>query len=585
MANTVKRTDIKNNSINSSKIASGSITSDKIAANSIQAKHLSAEAITAVQISAADINAITVAASKISADNISANSIDGSKIKAGTITSDRLDVNALSAVNASITSLDVKTVNALNLKASTAYVDQLSSTKLTATTATINDLIAVNANVTNKLTAAQVDARIVNANVITTNTLNAGVINAIQLNGEYAKIVNLNSEIARIESLTSTNISAVNSTITNLDVKFENVLLLKAGKEYVDNLFATKASIDSLTSGAITVKKVSAGAIGLNQLSSDIISSDQIVTNFLLSKNIQSKNFNGSVQNGSINIGTTGYFLDSASGTVIVNKLVARDGVIAGNYIQFNENGAFEVDPVGNLKVKMDNDTLGLTNGKLSVISVPSTAIKEVTSNLNFINGCNETIYTPMIGYGGSFLSYTQAYIDGQYKDYQKADIMMLFDSNQYLESSQNFQSGLISNLSISVDLTNVVNLAGTYKYTLNLWGYWSDSPDRLLNTDEGVGGLNYCPIADITNPVLPLIKTHLIPEFKIKKPVNPTNRYLIIYPKLFMSGGGISGTYVIKMNSSAKTQFVINANGYVPYDTLPFQNMVAHTGSKLYIV
>jgi len=56
MANTVKRSDIKNNSINASKIASGSVTANKLAANSITSDKLSSGCINISHLSESAIN-------------------------------------------------------------------------------------------------------------------------------------------------------------------------------------------------------------------------------------------------------------------------------------------------------------------------------------------------------------------------------------------------------------------------------------------------------------------------------------------------------------------------------------------------
>lgn len=569
MANTVKRADIKNGSINSSKIASGSVTADKLAANSIKAKHLSADAITAVQISAADIDAITVAASKISADNISANSIDGSKIKAGTITSDRFDTSALDAVNARITNLDTQTVSALSFKASIASVDSLdankatiaslnaekaridslTTTKLTATTATINNLIATNINVTNKLTATQVDARIVNAKVVTTDTLNAGVINAIQINGEYAKIVNLNSEIARIEGLT-------------------------AAKASITNLTSEKARIDQLIAGTITVGKVAAGGVGAGAIAAGVVTSTALSTDFVLAKNVTSPNFNGSISNGVINAGTTGYCLDSKTGTLIVNSLIARDGIISGNYIKIDSDSGFSTKSNGSLSINPDNQTIGVSNGVITVKSIPSSLIVNESTGIDFIGGTN----------GRAKMSNSShiTYPNDENSRLKFSFPILMIDTLDFVTSPLLINNITANNLKLDIDYSGISNIANTKSVQISFHMLGSSSTSSFFNSGS-ISGYNSRFVTNVTNPLLPQgTKSYFLPKFnngdaQLGIINDSTNRYVLLFARVYLFCPNLTSSDYLTMflPSDPAYSISITANGVVDSFTKLFASYV----------
>jgi len=290
-----------------------------------------------------------------------------------------------------------------------------------------------------------------------------------------------------------------------------------------------------------------------------------------LTKNIQSDNFDGQILTNpntgvrTINVGTTGYYLDSASGTVVVSKLVARDGIIAGNYIKYNSSGAFAVDSQGNLGVKVDDDTLGISNGSLVIKQVPSTSVVVATQDINYVGGLNTTTYNPIGLKNGVF---THPY-----------NIHLVWDSLANVSSVMNVTSVDIYNLSVRYDYSNVTNLAGATNLFIYINAQWSDSPTARVNSPTAF----YATAAVITNPVLPLGPvTYTIPKISISGRQLATNRYLLVWPEIVLYGNNFGGTIGVSVPASTTAAFIVKATGELTSPNNAFSTLVKPAGLQI---
>ena len=309
-------------------------------------------------------------------------------------------------------------------------------------------------------------------------------------------------------------------------------------------------------------------------LASNIIAASNLVTDFVLTKNIQSDNFNGQILTNpntgvrTINVGTAGYYLDSVSGTVVVSKLVARDGIIAGNYIKYNSSGAFAVDSQGNLGVKVDDDTLGISNGSLVIKQVPSTSVVVATQDINYVGGLNTTTYNPIGLTGGLFNSV----FDGPY------NIHLVWDALANVSSVMNVTSIDIYNLSVTYNYSTVTNLANATSLTVLMRAQWSDSPTELVNSPTAFS----IYALQITNPVLPAGPvTYIIPKFSISGRQIATNRYLLVWPQILLYGAS-GGTIGVSAPASTTAAFVVKATGQLTSPNNAFSTLVKPAGLQI---
>ena len=74
--------------------------------------------------------------------------------------------------------------------------------------------------------------------------------------------------------------------------------------------------------------------------------------------------------------GTQGFFLDERTGTAVFTDIIARDNVIAANYIKFDEetSGLTSLEN-GNLELNLDNETLSVEDGRIKIKQIPSNSV------------------------------------------------------------------------------------------------------------------------------------------------------------------------------------------------------------------
>ena len=542
-AGTITATNIATGTITAANIATGTITADKIATG----------VLTAITIGAGSITAVNIAAGTITGDKIAANTITAGNIAAGTITGDKIAANTITAGN-----IAANTITANQIAAGTITADKIATGVLTAISIGVGSITA-NQIAANTITASQIAANTITANQIAANTITANQIAA--------------------GTITATQIAAGTITANQIQAGAITANQIAANTITANQIAAGAITANQIQAGAITAGKIAAGAIASNSLlASNIIAASNLVTDFVLTKNIQSDNFNGQITTHpttgvrTINVGTNGYYLDSVSGTVVVSKLVARDGIIAGNYIKYNNTGAFQVDSQGNLGVKVDDETLAVSNGSLVIKQVPSTSIVVSTQDINYLGGLNSTSYDPIGLAGGYETTFDEPY-----------NIHLVWDALANVSSVMNVTSIDMYNLSITYDYSNVTNLAAASSLFVEMKAQWSDSPTALINSPVAFGTF----AAAIQNPVLPLGPvTYIIPKFSISGRQVATNRYLLVWPEISMfnnnGGAAFGGTIGVSVPASTTASFIVKAVGQITSPNNAFSTLVKPAGLQI---
>ena len=585
-ANAITAGKIAANAITAEKIDAGAITADKIAtgvfsaisisAGSITADKIAADAITANAIAAGAITAAKIAADAITANAIAANAITADKIAANAITADKIAANAITAGKIAAGAITANAIAANAITADKIAADVFSAISISAGSITA-DMIAVNAIIAEKIAAGAITAGKIAAGTITADKIAAETITAdrIAANAIIADKIAANAITANAiaaNAITANAIAADAITAGKIAANAITANAIAADAITAGKIAANAITAVTIDAGAITAGKIAAGAIASNSmLASNIIAASNLVTDFVLTKNIQSDNFNGQILTNpdtgvrTINVGTAGYYLDSVSGTVVVSKLVARDGIIAGNYIKYNSSGAFAVDSQGNLGVKVDDDTLGISNGSLVIKQVPSTSVVVATQDINYVGGLNTTTYNPIGRTNGVF---THPY-----------NIHLVWDSLANVSSVMNVTSVDIYNLSVRYDYSNVTNLASATNLFIYINAQWSDSPTARVNSPVAFSAV----AAGITNPVLPLGPvTYTIPKFSISGRQVATNRYLLVWPEIVLYGNNFGGTIGVSVPASTTAAFIIKATGQLTSPNNAFSTLVKPAGLQI---
>tara|TARA_R110002167_G_scaffold366377_1_gene595595 strand:+ start:134 stop:2968 length:2835 start_codon:yes stop_codon:yes gene_type:complete len=345
---------------------SGWVTQDIIAAESITSDKIAANSITAAQIAGGTITANGIAANNITSTQIAANSITSTHIAGGTITSDQIAANSIT------------------------------STQIAGGTITANEIA------TNTITAAQIDGGTITANEIATNTITANeiVANTITTDQIAANTITANEIVAN--SITSDQIAA--NTIT------------------ADTLQANSVTAHQVAAGGVTAIHIANNSISTGAVISNSITSASISSNNLSLKGTLNGDFDGSITgpDGSgdytFNLGTKGFILHAPSGTAVMNTLVARNNIVTGNMISYDEGlGGLTTDTNGKIKIDVDDDTLKIAGGKLEIGTVPSSAVVNAYQDINwtgFSAGIENTPIRPdgeIGGVSGGVMFFTQS--------------------------------------------------------------------------------------------------------------------------------------------------------------------------------
>ena len=311
-----------------------------------------------------------IAAESITSDKIAANSITAAQIAGGTITANGIAAN-------SITSTQIA-------------ANSITSTQIAGGTITANEIA------TNTITAAQIDGGTITANEIATNTITANeiVANTITTDQIAANTITANEIVAN--SITSDQIAA--NTIT------------------ADTLQANSVTAHQVAAGGVTAIHIANNSISTGAVISNSITSASISSNNLSLKGTLDGDFDGSITgpDGSgdytFNLGTKGFILHAPSGTAVMNTLVARNNIVTGNMISYDEGlGGLTTDTNGKIKIDVDDETLKIAGGKLEIGTVPSNAIANAYQDINWTGysaGTENTGFrtdTPGLVSGGVF--------------------------------------------------------------------------------------------------------------------------------------------------------------------------------------
>lgn len=527
---------IHDNSINTGEICNNAITEPKISDGAIETRHMTANTIDGCVISTGTLDAGKITTGTLDASKVNVTNLDASCITSGKICGDLIEGLTISA----------DCITGLSITA-----DDITSGTLDAGCVTISNL----------------DASYITSGTICSDRIGAIDITTCNLNANCIDTGSLNADRIATGSLDADKITA--GTITT------------------DRLSAGAITADTIDANAITSDKIAAGAIASStQIVCGVIAGCHLQSDSVITNTIQSTNFDGQLVNGEYTVGTQGFSMNASTGTLVLNSLVARNNIIAGNYICYNEEGGFAVDSNGNFKVAVDNDTLTVGTSGLSIKTIPDTAVITQTSDVNWTGGHDTVdlgVYVPR-GVDNSFRygSKTGDPIRNPGSStYGTAPPLHVVPLTQAvggpLVSMTNLTDIDLYNLTIMVDYSNVGNLATADYLHLGYNMFFSD--DDYTRTNSGAFGTK--TFTQVSNPVLPAgVVEYTIPSNSISF-VNAqasTNRWGIGFISFDMtsSNDSFTGSVSISAKSSANSKLIIGANGEIVSPNRTFSDILS---------
>ena len=187
-----------------------------------------------------------------------------------------------------------------------------------------------------------------------------------------------------------TNIYSTGTTTINGGIITTNTIS-------ADQIAANTITATQIAACSITATKIAACSIGATQIQAGAITAQAIASNIVITGSIQSRNFDGfNVVDSTgeeilqyLDAGENGFFLDERTGTAVFTDIIARDNVIAANYIKYNVNsGLSAIDADGNFGINLDNETLQIEDGRVKIKQIPSNSVIDESLYLN-----NNTVF------------------------------------------------------------------------------------------------------------------------------------------------------------------------------------------------
>ena len=238
--------------------------------------------------------------------------------------------------------------------------------------------IAANAITADMITADTIDAIKISAAQINVDSIVAQVVNSLVINGDQIAANSITADQLAANSITTDQLSA--NTITTDQIAANAITATQ--------IAACSITATQIAACSITATKIAACSIGATQIQSGAITAQALASNIVITGSVQSRNFDGFNrvnQTGEeilqyLDAGTQGFFLDERTGTAVFTDIIARDNVIAANYIKYNENsGLSAIDADGNFGINLDNDTLQIEDGRVKIKQVPSNAVIDIS--------------------------------------------------------------------------------------------------------------------------------------------------------------------------------------------------------------
>jgi hypothetical protein len=233
----------------------------------------------------------------------------------------------------------------------------------------------------NDITSGTLDACCVTISNLDASCITSGTIDACRIGAIDISTCNLNADCITSGTLDACRIGAIDITTCCL-----NANCITSGTLNACRIGACSITTDHLAANAVDAGKIAVDAVGATAIAAGSVAASALETNIVIAGSIQSSNFDGfnyvcGTTTGQdilqhLNAGEQGFFLDERTGTAVFTDIIARDNVIAANYIKYNENsGLSAIDSSGNFGINLDTDFMSIQDGKVTITRIPSDTV------------------------------------------------------------------------------------------------------------------------------------------------------------------------------------------------------------------
>jgi hypothetical protein len=301
-----------------------------------------------------------IAANSITSDKFAGNSITARVIAANSITSNQLSATTVNAIQVSAANIDTNSITADVINSIVVNTSQIAANAVTA-----DQILA------NTITAAQIDGGTITATEIAANSITANAITA--------------------NTIATFSLSANQITTGTLSANRIGTITLDACSITATQIAANAVTAHQVAAGGVTAIHIANNSISTGSVISNAITSESITSNNLSINGTLNGDFDGQITgpDGSgtytFNLGTKGFIFHAPSGTAVINTLVARNNIVTGNMISYDESlGGLTTDTNGKIKIDVDDETLKIAGGKLEIGTVPSNAVANAYQDINW---------------------------------------------------------------------------------------------------------------------------------------------------------------------------------------------------------
>lgn len=446
----------------------------------------------------------------------------------GSITSLKLATNSITANQITSATINAIKISAQDIDVSGLRADIISSITINSDTIGVNTLLAEN------IKSGEIEANHLQSNVITAREIFGGSITANEIASGT-----ITTDLLDANIITAREISSCTITSTHLD-----------------SCTITTRHIDA---NAVTAINISSGSVGAGAIESGVIGTDALEAGAILTGNLKSENSDIQItQNANtaeyiFNLGTEGFYLHGPTGTIVANKLIARDNIISGSMIKFDETlGGLTTDLNGNIAVQTDDETLKIENGKVIIKNVPANAVVNAYKDLNYSGPhqgkAHQTLTADTSGY--LFSGVRDSY-NGEEIGFMK---IARIDLSTFGNPASNNGDGInlgeigrgsLNNFTLEIDPRGLSQLGsfsqGGNKFVIFLIARYSNSNNasgELAALQQG-GNRFFKPWGEV-NPVIPNAPFDIeVTTLPIQAPTGSVAKYLHIWVGLQIGANG----------------------------------------------
>ena len=466
----------------------------------------------------------------------------------GSITANKLQTNSITANQISAATINAIKISAQDIDVSQLRADVIDSIVINSDTIGVNTLIADN------IKSNEIESDHLKSNIITAREIFAGSITANEIASGTITTNLLDANI-----ITAREISACTITSTHLD--------------------SCTITTRHIAAGAVTSVNISSGSVGAGAIAAGVIGTAALEAGAILTGNLKSEDSDIQITTNAntgeyiFNLGTKGFYLHGPTGTIVANKLIARDDIITGSMVKFDETlSGLTTDLNGNIAVQTDDETLKIENGKVIIKEVPSNAVVNAYKDLNYLGAHNGKAHQTITATVANRLSRgLNVSYDGTDVGFMKIAVVDLLSFGNNINLGE-IGAGSINNLTFEIDPRGFSQLGafatGGNELELFVVARYASTNNITSGNSSIMQAGNFIakPFGDL-NPVIPNAPFEIeMKKLNLRAPENSVSRYLHVHT-VFIAGHGDQTLGAVQINDTVTCGIKPSLNSYVSYE------------------